>query len=137
MVGVVLLLISLVGFGGWAFLTVRESNELRKQERVVYLERQGAIFIENRRWPEASETFDEIESIYPGSELVMMGRRSIEAGMVEEQNQFIGYWRGEAIAAFEASRWDDAEVAAREVLAKYPEEVELRELMGKNRGGEG
>ncbi|MGJ8644178.1 MAG: right-handed parallel beta-helix repeat-containing protein [Luteolibacter sp.] len=128
---IILVLISLVGFGSWGYLKYQETVELRKRERVVFLERQGAIFIENRRWPEATETFDEIESIYPESELVMMGRRSIEAGMVEEQNQFIGYWKGEAIAAFDASRWDDAEKAAQQVLGKYPDEKELTELLGK------
>lgn len=127
----ILVLLSLVGFGGWGYLKYQETIELRKRERVVFLERQGAIFIENRRWPEATETFDEIESIYPDSELVMMGRRSIEAGMVEEQNQFIGYWKGEAIAAFDASRWDDAEKAAQQVLERYPEEKELTDLLGK------
>lgn len=128
---VILVLLSLAGFGGWGYLRYQETVELRKRERVVFLERQGAIFIENRRWPEATETFDEIESIYPDSELVMMGRRSIEAGMVEEQNQFIGYWKGEAIAAFDASRWDDAEKAAQQVLERYPEEKELTGLLGK------
>lgn len=102
-----------------------------KQARVAFLERQGAIFVENRRWPEAAEAFDEIEDIDPESELVSLGRRSIEAGMVEEQSQFIGYWKGEALAAFEASRWDDAEKAAREVLEKYPNEKEINEILAK------
>ncbi|MEP2777165.1 MAG: right-handed parallel beta-helix repeat-containing protein [Luteolibacter sp.] len=127
----ILVVVSLLSFGGWGYLKYQEAEEMRKRERVVFLEREGAIFIENRRWPEATETFDEIESIYPDSELVMMGRRSIEAGMVEEQNQFIGYWKGEAIAAFDASRWDDAEKAAQQVLDKYPDEKELTDLIAK------
>ncbi|MDP4779933.1 MAG: right-handed parallel beta-helix repeat-containing protein, partial [Akkermansiaceae bacterium] len=131
LVVVILVLLSLAGFGGWGYLKIQERNEMEKRERVVFLERQGAIFSENRRWPEATETFDEIESIYPDSDLVMMGRRSIEAGMVEEQNQFIGYWKGEAIAAFDASRWDDSEKAAQQVLEKYPDEKELTELIGR------
>lgn len=126
-----LLFLSLVGFGGWAYLKIEEEKRLKRDARVAFLERQGADFIENRRWPEAVEAFDEIEDIDPESELVVIGRRSIEAGMVEEQNQFIGYWTGEAIAAFEASRWDDAEQAARQVLDKYPGEKEAGALVAR------
>lgn len=126
-----LLFLSLIGFGGWMYLKMEEEREFTKQARVAFLERQGAIFIENRRWPEAGEAFDEIEQIYPDSDLVTIGRRSIEAGMAEEQNQFIGYWKGEAIAAFEASRWDDAERAANQVLEKFPNEKEIKALMSK------
>lgn len=125
------LFLGLIGFGGWFYLKVEEDRYLEKQARVAILERQGAVFIENRRWPEAAESFDEIENIFPDSELVELGRRSIEAGMIEEQNQFIGYWTGEAIAAFEAGRWDDAEKAATEVILKYPNEEEVADLLAK------
>lgn len=126
-----LLFLSLIGFGGWVYLKIEEERDLTKRARVAFLERQGAIFIENRRWPEAEESFAEIEELYPDSELVTLGRRSIEAGMAEEQNQFIGYWKGEALAAFEASRWDDAEKAARQVLEKYPNEKEITALIAR------
>jgi hypothetical protein len=46
-----LLLLSLVGFGGWAYLKVEEERRLTRDARIAFLERQGAIFIENRRWP--------------------------------------------------------------------------------------
>lgn len=126
-----LLLLSLLGFGGWAYLKVEEEKRLMRDARLAFLERQGAIFIENRRWPEAAEAFDEIADIDPKSELVLIGRRSIEAGMAEEQSQFIGYWTGEAIAAFEASRWDDSEKAALKVLEKFPNEKEAKALMAR------
>jgi parallel beta-helix repeat protein len=126
-----LLFLSLLGFGGWAYLKVEEEKRLTRDARIAFLERQGAISIENRRWPEAAESFDEIEGIDPESELVLIGRRSIEAGMAEEASQFIGYWTGEAIAAFEVNRWDDAEQAARQVLDKYPDQREARALMAR------
>lgn len=126
-----LAVLSLIGFGGWMYLKVKEERKLDIQQRVAFLERQGAILIENRRWPEAEEAFAEIESIDPDSELVTLGRRSIEAGMAEEQNQFIGYWKGEALAAFEASRWDDARKAAQQVLDKYPDEKEIIALVAR------
>lgn len=104
---------------------------MKRDARVAFLEKQGALFIENRRWPEAGETFDEIAELVPDSRLVDEGRRGIEAGMIEEQNQYVGYWRGVAIASFEASRWGDAETAANNVLEKYPDEQELKDLLGK------
>lgn len=125
------LLLTIVGFGVWTYYKIEEEKYLEKQERVAFLERQGAAFIENRRWPEAREAFDEIHGILPDSELVTLGRRSIEAGMMEEQSQFIGYWKGEAIASFEASRWSDAESAGQQVLDKYPDEKEIVALMDK------
>ncbi len=126
-----MILLSVVGFAAWAYLEVEEERRLSRDARIAFLERQGAIFIENRRWPEAAEAFDEIEDIDPQSELALEGRRSIEAGMEEEQNQFIGYWKGEAISAFEASRWDDSEKAARQVLDKFPNEKETKALMAR------
>jgi len=115
--------------GGWLYLKYEESQTLQRQERIAFLERQGAIFIENRRWPEATGAFDEIEKLSPGSELAKQGRRGIEAGMTEEQTQFLAYWGGEARAAMEAARWDDAETAARTVLQKFPNDSEARELL--------
>ena len=121
-------------FGGWAYLGVEEERRASREADIAFLGQQAGVFIENRRWPEASEAFDEIEGIDPASELVAMGRRSIEAGMAEEQNQFTGYWKGEAIAAFEADRWDDSEKAARQVLDKYPDEREMGELIARIAG---
>lgn len=126
-----LVFLSLAGFGGWWYLKMEENKRQAKYERIGFLERQGAIFIENRRWPEAAEAFDEIENIDPQSVLVTIGRRGIETGMAEEQNQFIGYWKGEAIASFEAKRWDDAEKAAKQVLDKFPDEEETKALVGR------
>jgi parallel beta-helix repeat protein len=126
-----LLLLTIIGFGGWAYFQYQRENELLEMQRIVFLERQGAIFIENRRWPEAAEAFSEIEGIKPDSDLVGIGRRSIEVGMAEEQNQFVGYWKGEAIASFETGRWADAESAARQVLDKYPDEKELLDMIAK------
>jgi parallel beta-helix repeat protein len=126
-----LIVLSVLGFGGWAYLEMEEEERISRNARIAFLERQGANFIENRRWPEAAEAFDEIKDIDPESNLILLGRRSIEAGMAEEQNQFIGYWKGEAIAAFEASRWDDSEKAAMQVLDKYPEENETKALIAR------
>ncbi len=114
---------------GFFYLKSEEDKAIRRQARIVLLEKQGAGFIENRRWPEATAVFKEIESLDPGSELAVIGRNNIEAGIVEEQKQFIAYWTGQAIASLEAGLWQDAESAARQVLDKYPDEKEAAGIL--------
>jgi tetratricopeptide (TPR) repeat protein len=85
--------------------------------------------IDARQWPEADLAYAEIEQLKPGANSAKIGRRSIEAGMEEERRQFVGYWSGEAITAFELGRTDDAANAALKVLEKYPSESEIVELL--------
>ena len=49
--------------------------------------------------------------------------------MTEEQNQFIGYWTGQAIAELDAGRLDEAEAAVRRVLEKFPAEKEAAVIL--------
>ncbi|MDP3848894.1 MAG: right-handed parallel beta-helix repeat-containing protein [Luteolibacter sp.] len=127
------LLVFLIGAAGGGLLYYKneESKVLRLQARIAYLEREGSVFIENRRWQDAARSFAEIEALAPGSELALLGRRSIEAGMNEEQNQFIGYWTGQAIAELDANRLEEAEAAARRVLEKFPAEREAAAILEK------
>lgn len=127
----ILVLLAGAAGGGLFYLKNEESKSLRKAERIAFLERQGIIFIENRRWQEAARSFAEIESLAPGAELAKLGRRSIEAGMTEEQNQFVGYWTGQAIAELDAGRLDEAEAAANKVLEKFPREPETSAILKK------
>jgi tetratricopeptide (TPR) repeat protein len=122
-----------VGAGGGYYIHFRneEAKLLRVQARIALLERIGSEYVENRRWQEAANSFAEIEILAPGSELAMMGRRSIEAGMSEEQTQFVGYWTGQAIAELDAGRLDEAEVAIRKVLEKFPAEKESGVILGR------
>ena len=126
-----ILIATVLGLAGLAFVKFQQRQAEVKLAQISALEKQGEIFIENRRWPEATEAFDLIEELSPGTELVGAARQRIAKGMTEEQNQFIGYWSGEAIASFEAGRWDAAASAARQVLEKYPDQLELQELLGK------
>lgn len=125
-VATALLLLSLGG--GWVWLRLQEDLRLQKEGRIVFLERQGSILLDNRRWDEAGAAYREIEELDPGSPLAALGRRSIEAGMAEEANQYFGYWQGEALAAFEAGRWEDAEKAIRMVTARMPDNREMLDL---------
>jgi|GEM_PF-880462 len=126
-----LILLLAASGGGWLYLENERSKKEQRQTRVAFLERQGSILIENRRWPEATQAFAEIENLAPGSEIALMGRRSIEAGMAEEQTQFIGYWTGQSLAELEAGRLDEATAAARQVLDKYPNHPEATTLINR------
>ena len=125
------LLVFLTGVtgGGLIYLKNEQRKEQLRQERIAFLERQGSIFVENRRWQESAACFAEIESLDPGSEIARVGRRRIEAGMNEEQNQFIGYWTGQALAELDAGRLDEAEAAANRVIEKFPAETEAAEIL--------
>lgn len=124
-------LVFLIGAAGgaWIYVQTEHSQENQRLLRIAALERQGAAFVENRRWQEAAGAFNEINTLSPGSEIVLRGRRSIESGMGEEQTQFIGYWTGQATAELEAGRLDEAYAAARQVLAKYPAEKDAAAIL--------
>jgi len=115
--------------GGWLYLKNEWENERRLNERITYLGREGNIYVENRRWQEATRSFKEIEKLSPGSALVHEGRAKIAAGIKEEESQFIAYWTGQAIAELDAGRLDDAEAAAQRVLEKHPDEREAAALL--------
>lgn len=115
--------------GGWIYFKNEQAKEERRLIRIAFLDRQGSIYIENRRWQEAAVAFAEIEDLSPESEVAKRGRRSIEAGMTEEQTQFVGYWTGQAIAELDAGRLDEATAAARQVLDKFPSEKEAASIL--------
>jgi tetratricopeptide (TPR) repeat protein/nitrous oxidase accessory protein NosD len=131
-IGVAFLILLLAAAGGVAFYVMHLSKERDNlTRRLLFLERVGAMMIDARRWPEATAAYNEYEQLRPGTKTVEVGRRSIEAGMEEEQRQFVGYWSGEANNAFELGRLEDAITAARKVLEKYPSQKEMGELLQK------
>ncbi len=117
--------------GAWLYFHMQAERELQVRTEVAFLEGLGAKLVEGRRWAEAQQAYRRVEELDPGSEIAVYGRRSIEFGMREEQEQFVGYWSGEALAAFEAGRLEDAGEAASKVLARYPNEREVLELRDK------
>lgn len=127
----VVVLLAAGAAGGWLHLKFEEDRRLDLLAELARLESTGAAFIENRSWPEAIEVFDRIDQLAPGSEIATLGRRSIEAGMTEEQEQFVGYWSGRARASLEAGLLDDAESAARQVVQKFPNEPESTGILSK------
>jgi parallel beta-helix repeat protein len=115
--------------GGWIYLKNEQAIQERRLIRLAFLERQGAAFLENRRWQDAATAFSEVEILSPGSDLAKRGRRSIEAGMSEEYTQFIGYWTGQAIAELESGRLEEATASARQVLDRFPGEKEATDIL--------
>ncbi|MCW1886310.1 right-handed parallel beta-helix repeat-containing protein [Luteolibacter flavescens] len=125
------ILLVLTTIGGALYAWHLADQKVRTTERLAFLERMGAKMIESRRWPEATAAYDEIDHLRPGTKAAEVGRRSIEAGMVEEQEQFVGYLSGEATSAFDLGHLDVAIEAARKVLEKYPNQKEMAELLQK------
>ena len=122
------LLIGALG-GAGAYYYVDQQRQFQRQTELSFLEGLGNKLVESRRWDEAFNAFLRIEELEPGSEVARLGREAIDAGRLEEQEQFVGYWTGEAQAAFEAGRLEDAESAAAQVLERYPGEKSVMELM--------
>ncbi|MCU0780839.1 MAG: right-handed parallel beta-helix repeat-containing protein [Akkermansiaceae bacterium] len=123
-----LLVVALAG-GAWYYLKQLADERYERQLRIARLESEGAAHVRERRWEEAKQAFAAIERIDPASPVVPMGRRAIEAGMTEEQEMFVNYWTGQARAALDSARFDEAEEAARKVLAELPHHAECRELL--------
>ena len=117
--------------GAWFHYRTEENKELNRQSRIALLERVGSEYLENRRWQEAAGVFEEIERLMPGSELAKLGRRSIESGMDEEQNQFVGYWTGQAIAELEAGRIAEAHAAISKVTARFPDQMDAKAIVAR------
>jgi tetratricopeptide (TPR) repeat protein len=126
-----LVILAAAGGAGLYYHKFEQDKVLQRQARLAFLEREGSVFVENRRWQEAAMAFAEIEELAPGSELAMLGRRSIESGMAEEQTQFVGYWTGQAIAELDSGRLDEAQAAIRRVIEKFPAEKESLAIMAR------
>ncbi len=125
-----LLTVILLSIAGMMFYLKREEDlRLQKLEEVIELGKTGDSMIENRRWPEATRIFDQIEKLNPESSLLPEGRAKIAAGIAEEENQFIGFLTGQAKASLEAKRWDEATASAQQVLDRFPNQKEARDLL--------
>ena len=62
-----LVLLTAVAGGLWIYLEHQEAQRGQRLVRIAFLERQGSIMIENRRWQDAATAFAEIEKLSPGA----------------------------------------------------------------------
>lgn len=111
----------------------QRQQEAQRQIQVAQWEAEAADHLSKRRWQDALEVYQKIEVLERNSDIAIKGRRSIEAGMVEEQEQYLGYWSGAAIAAAEASQWAEASAAIAKVLEMQPRHEEMTALAEKVR----
>ena len=124
----------LLFFGGCGYFAYQQwlrYEDRKSQLQCAEWESQAADHVSKRQWNDALNLYDQIELAKPNSPIVVKGKRSIEAGMLEEQEQYIGYWTGEAQSAFEAMRWDDSKAAIAKVLEKIPVNNEMLALREK------
>ncbi len=124
-----IILLSICGFS--AHYQWRNYEERKVQLQCAEWEAQAADHVSKRQWNDALSLYNLMENAMPSSPIVVKGKRSIEAGMVEEQEQYLGYWSGEAQSAFEAMRWNEAAAAIDKVLEKKPTNEEMLALRAK------
>lgn len=128
---VLIILTLLIGGGVYGFQEWQKRQHETKQIQWANWEKEAVDHISKRRWQEALTLYQQIEANNPSSEVAAIGRRSIEAGMREEQEQYLGYWTGEAISAFDANNWKDAEAAIAKVYEVQPKHPEMLALEKK------
>jgi len=130
-VACVLVFSSLVAGAVGFWLHIREEGEqaIKLEAHIESLDATGGAHVESRRWDDAAVVFHEILRLAPERPTGRLGLARIEAGIAEERSQFIGYWTGEARAALDSGRWDDAESAARTVLERYPGQADAMAVL--------
>ncbi|MFU8892867.1 MAG: right-handed parallel beta-helix repeat-containing protein [Luteolibacter sp.] len=123
--------------GIWFYLKNEDQKAKEFEARIASLDAIGNTHVENRRWDEAAVAFHEIQRLAPERPTGRLGLARIGVGIAEEHSQFIGYWTGEARAALDSGRWDDAETAARKVLERFPDQPDavtvLTDIAGAKR----
>ncbi len=111
----------------------QKRKELERQQKLAQWASDAADHLLKRRWQEALVLYQKIEGVEVNSDISLIGRRSIEAGMLEEQEQYLAYWAGEAVAAFEGNRWDETLAAIAKVKAVQPLHEEMNALAARVR----
>lgn len=124
-----------VGLAWVGNLWVEQERRKVSEKRVDELLQDGQVALEKRRWPEASEIFEQVLELRPQSQGAMAGLRKIEDGKEEERRQQIGFLMGTAQAAIEARRWDEAESTLRDLREMDPENSKLVTLKERITGG--
>jgi parallel beta-helix repeat protein len=123
-----LVILTGAGVGGWRYL---KSQQEQRDQHITELDQQGAKFIASRHWPEATAAFAGIEAMFPSSEIASKGRHAVEAGMAQDQAEFINHLTTLATSELAAGRLDQAQAAVRQVLDKYPQDKSATAIFDK------
>jgi hypothetical protein len=116
------------GGGGYAFQKIKQENLRKTRAEVERLSVEAERLVDAKEWHLAREKYQRIVQLQPDSSTATYGLSQVEATIEREKQAFLAEWNHEATTAFAAKRWDQAEAAAKTVLAKYPEDAAAREI---------
>ncbi|HEY8962007.1 MAG TPA: right-handed parallel beta-helix repeat-containing protein [Luteolibacter sp.] len=123
-----LALLLAAGGGGYAFLKIKEENARKTRAEVERLFGEAERLVDSKEWYAAREKYQRIVRLMPDSQMAIYGLNQVEATIEREKQAFLAEWNHEATTAFAAKRWDQAEAAAKTILAKYPEDAGAGEM---------
>jgi hypothetical protein len=124
-----LLVVALVaGGGGYALQKIKQENLRKTRAEAEQLSMEAERLVDAKEWHLAREKYRRIVQLQPDSSTAAYGLSQVEATIEREKQAFLAEWNHEATTAFAAKRWDQAEAAAKTVLAKYPEDVAARQM---------
>jgi hypothetical protein len=116
------------GGGGYAFQKIKQENLRKTRAEAEQLSVEAERLVDAKEWHLAREKYQRIVQLQPDSSTAAYGLSQVEATIEREKQAFLAEWNHEATTAFAAKRWDQAEAAAKTVLAKYPEDAAAREM---------
>jgi hypothetical protein len=124
------LLVTLLAAGGgyYTFLKIKEENARKTRAEVELLSLEAERLVDAKEWYLAREKFQRIVQLQPDSQSAAYGLNKVEATIEREKQKFLAEWNHEATTAFAAKRWDQAQAAAKTILAKYPDDASAREM---------
>jgi len=116
------------GGGGYAFQKIKQENLRKTRAEVEQLFTEAERLVDSKEWYLAREKYQRIVQLQPDSSSAAYGLSRVEATIEREKQEFLAEWNHEATTAFAAKRWDQAEAAAKTILAKYPDDASAREM---------
>jgi len=116
------------GGGGYAFRKIKQENLRKTRAEVEQLSLDAERLVDAKEWHLAREKYQRIVRLQPDSSSAAYGLSRVETTIEREKQEFLAEWNHEAATAFAAKRWDQAEAAAKTILAKYPEDEGAHEM---------
>ncbi len=122
------LIIAAGGWNGYLHYEITKTEAHLYFSKITGLELQSTNERENHQWQSAIKTLTELQKLTSDTDFIKLSRRTIDAGMMKEQEEFIAYWTTQASSELSAGHLDAADAAAHQVLNLYPENVEASKI---------
>ena len=116
------------GGGSYVFQKIKQENVRKTRAEVEQLFMEAERLVDAKDWYLAREKYQRIVQLQPDSSSAAYGLNQVEATIEREKQAFLAEWNHEASTAFAAKRWDQAEAAAKTILAKYPDDAGARDM---------